>query len=94
MTAVAPDPESTPPPLAPISYSDMEGRSYRELAFDGERPHVRDSLESPCLMCGGIGRWSSHYADAIYVAPPGHRMEYIEGESLIVFDSCQLHVVI
>lgn len=77
-----------PRPLAPICYSDLDGRTYHELAFDRTDSAVRDSLCEVCLICGGIGRWSSLYADAIYVAPRGHRMEYLDEPRTIVIDSC------
>jgi hypothetical protein len=74
------------------SFGDMEGRSFANLSLAG-RPPMRESLEEVCLMCNGVGHWSSLYEDAIYTVPPGHRLEYIEGKTLVVLDSCQKHLV-
>jgi excinuclease UvrABC helicase subunit UvrB len=66
-------------------YSDCEGKSFDSLA---RTDRVRDVLHETCLMCNGVGHWSSIYADAKYAPPPGHRFEYIEGPTLIVMDTC------
>jgi hypothetical protein len=55
---------------------------------------VRERLTERCLMCGGIGHWSSVYDDARFCPPPGHRLEGLGGgRSLIVFDACLRHLV-
>lgn len=81
------------PAAPPVSFADMEGKTFDDLSAD-IAARVRSSLEEPCLMCGGIGRWSSHYRDALFTAPAGHRLEYIQGPHLIVLDSCRNHLAI
>jgi hypothetical protein len=82
MTAVHPDADG-------CNFGDLEGQSYGQLS----EPPVRTSTAEKCLMCGQVGNWSSLYADAVFVAAPGHKLEYLEGDHLIVLDSCGNHLV-